>query len=176
MAIYKNVASQKLAVYAVDANGIPVTGDAANITAQLSKDWGASAAITDTNPTQLDATNHPGTYLFDLSQTETNADILYITPVSSTSGVYLDTIEISTIGPASAWGQAIADAILIRDWTSVTGEAARSVLNALRFIRNKWSISGGTLTVTKEDDSTSAWTATVSTDAAADPVIGNDPA
>lgn len=70
----------------------------------------------------------------------------------------------------------IADAILKRDWTAVSGEAARSVLNALRFLRNKWSISGTTLTVTKEDDSTSAWTGTVSTDAAADPVTGNDPA
>jgi DHA2 family multidrug resistance protein-like MFS transporter len=40
---------------------------------------------------------------------------------------------------------------------------------------NKWSISGATLTVTKEDDSTAAWTATVSTTAGADPVTGNDP-
>ncbi len=69
-----------------------------------------------------------------------------------------------------------ADALLKRDWTAVTGEAARSVLNALRFLRNKWSVSGATLTVTKEDDSTSAWTGTVTTDAAAEPVIGNDPA
>lgn len=68
-----------------------------------------------------------------------------------------------------------ADALLKRDWTAVTGEAARSMLNALRFLRNKWSVSGSTLTVTKEDDSTSAWTATLSTDAAADPVTGSDP-
>lgn len=68
-----------------------------------------------------------------------------------------------------------ADALLKRDWTTITGEAARSVLNALRFLRNKWSISGTTLTVTKEDDATAAWTATVSTDAAADPITGNDP-
>lgn len=69
----------------------------------------------------------------------------------------------------------IADAILKRDWTAVSGEAARSVLNALRFLRNKWSISGTTLTVTKEDDSTPAWTGTVTTDAAADPITANDP-
>ncbi len=70
----------------------------------------------------------------------------------------------------------IADAILKRDWTAVTGEAARSMLNALRFLRNKWSISGTTLTVTKEDDSTSAWTATVATNASADPITEVDPA
>ena len=70
----------------------------------------------------------------------------------------------------------VADALLKRDWTSVAGEADRSALNALRFLRNKWSIAGATLTVTEEDDSTSAWTATVTTDAGADPVTGNDPA
>jgi hypothetical protein len=69
----------------------------------------------------------------------------------------------------------IADAILKRDWTSVSGEAARSVLNALRFLRNKWSISGTTLTVTEEDDSTSAWTASLTTDGGADPVTASDP-
>lgn len=70
----------------------------------------------------------------------------------------------------------IADAILSRDWSAVTGETARSVLNALRFLRNKWSISGTTLTVTKEDDATIAWTASLTTDGAADPVTGSDPA
>ncbi len=68
-----------------------------------------------------------------------------------------------------------ADALLKRDWTAVTGEAARSVLNALRFLRNKWGLSGGTLTVTKEDDATTAWTASVTGTAGADPVTGVDP-
>jgi hypothetical protein len=69
----------------------------------------------------------------------------------------------------------IADALLKRDWTGVTGEAARSVLNALRALRNKVSVSGSTMTVNKEDDSTSAWTASVTTDAAADPITSVDP-
>lgn len=69
-----------------------------------------------------------------------------------------------------------ADALLNRDMSAVSDTNARSPLNALRFLRNKWSISGATLTVTKENDSTSAWTATVSTTAGADPVTGNDPA
>lgn len=68
-----------------------------------------------------------------------------------------------------------ADALLKRDWSSVTGEASRSLLNALRAIRNKWSVTGGTLTITKEDDLTSAWTATVVT-TASDPVSSVDPA
>lgn len=82
-----------------------------------------------------------------------------------------------TVGGIEATGlNAIADAVLKRDWTLVTGVPSRSLLNALRFLRNKWSVSGTTLTVTEEDDATTAWTATLSTDAAADPVTGSDPA
>ncbi len=65
----------------------------------------------------------------------------------------------------------IADALLKRDMSSVTGEASRSLLNCLRFLRNKWSTSASTLTVTKEDDTTSAWTATVTTNAGAPPIV-----
>jgi len=68
-----------------------------------------------------------------------------------------------------------ADAMLNRDMSAVSDTNARSPLNALRFLRNKWSISGTTLTVTKENDVSSAWVATVSTDAAAEPVVGSDP-
>jgi hypothetical protein len=69
-----------------------------------------------------------------------------------------------------------ADALLNRDMSAVSDTNARSPLNALRFIRNKWDVAAGVLTVKKEDDSTTAWTASVSTDAGAEPVIGNDPA
>lgn len=68
-----------------------------------------------------------------------------------------------------------ADALLKRDMSAVTGEAARSPLNALRFLRNKWAVAASTLTVTKEDDTTTAWTATVSSNPSADPIVGSDP-
>ena len=70
----------------------------------------------------------------------------------------------------------IADAILNRDMSAVSDTNARTLLNAARFLRNKYSVAGSTLTVTKEDDSTSAWTSTLTSDAAADPVTGSDPA
>ena len=70
----------------------------------------------------------------------------------------------------------IADAILKRDWSLVSGEAARSLLNAARFLRNKWSVTAGTLTVTKEDDTTTAWTGVTTGLAGADPITGVDPA
>lgn len=66
-----------------------------------------------------------------------------------------------------------ADALLKRDWNSVTGEASRSVLNALRFIRNKFStsVTPGSVTIYKEDDTTVAYTKTVTTDATANPIV-----
>lgn len=70
----------------------------------------------------------------------------------------------------------IADATLKRDWSSITGEASRSLLNALRFLRNKWTLTGTALSVKKEDDSTEAWTATVTTQTNAEPITGSDPA
>jgi len=69
-----------------------------------------------------------------------------------------------------------ADALLNRDMSAVSDTNARSPLNALRFIRNKWTITTGTLSVKKEDDTTEAWNAAVSTTPGADPVTGNDPA
>ena len=69
-----------------------------------------------------------------------------------------------------------ADALLDRDMDAVSDTNSRTPLNALRFLRNKWSVAGTTLTVTKEDDTTSAWTATLTADASANPVVGSDPA
>ncbi len=96
----KNVSGQRVYVYAYDitsTSGDPSeTGDAANITAQISKDGGAAAATNDTNPTELDATDHPGVYYFDLTQTETNAEEIVITAKSSTSNVLLDRVVIYT--------------------------------------------------------------------------------
>ena len=68
-----------------------------------------------------------------------------------------------------------ADALLARNIAggSSTG---RIVTDALRLLRNKWSVAAGTLTVTQEDDTTAAWTAAVSSDAAAVPITGSDPA
>jgi hypothetical protein len=76
-------------------------------------------------------------------------------------------------------GQYLADRLLDRDMSTGTDSGTttiRTVRQALRALRNKWTNSGGTYTVYKEDDSTTSWSGTLSTDAAAVPVIGNDPA
>jgi len=74
----------------------------------------------------------------------------------------------------------VADALLDRNMSSGTDSGSatvRTVRQALRFLRNKWSLATtGALTVYKEDDATSSWTATATGDSAATPVTGIDPA
>ena len=80
----KNVASQKFIVFAFNkTNNNPVTGDAANITANIRKDYGSSVATDDVNPTEQE----DGYYAFDATQAETNADAIQIFPESSTADV-----------------------------------------------------------------------------------------
>ena len=84
MGLKKNVASQKWTVFAFNRNtNVPVTGDAANITADISKDYAAEVATNDINPTEVVR----GYYRFDLTQDETNADVLELFPQSSTADV-----------------------------------------------------------------------------------------
>lgn len=68
----------------------------------------------------------------------------------------------------------IADTTLGRNLATVAGAAGRSLLNAVRFLRNRRRSAGGLLTVYEEDDATVAWQGAVTT-AASDPVIEIDP-
>jgi hypothetical protein len=73
----------------------------------------------------------------------------------------------------------VADAILDRDMSTGADSGSptvRTVRQALRVLRNKISVAAGTMTVAKEDDSTTSWTAAVTTTVGADPVTGIDPA
>jgi len=67
-----------------------------------------------------------------------------------------------------------ADKILGRNLASGS-DGGRTVKDALRSLRNKSVIAAGTLTVYLEDDTTSAWTAAVTT-TAGDPLSSIDPA
>lgn len=86
--MFKNVASQKVTFLVIDtAANAPKTGDAANLTAYVSKDDGAVTVLADTSATELDATNAPGLYSFDLAQAETAADKLLFSGKSTTANV-----------------------------------------------------------------------------------------
>lgn len=86
--MFRNIAGQKITFLVIDtATNLPKTGDAANLTAYVSKDDGSVTVLADTSATELDATNAPGVYSFDLAQGETNAHKLVFTGKSATSGV-----------------------------------------------------------------------------------------
>ena len=85
----KNVATKAVFFAFTPADGLPKTGDATNITAYVSKDFGAVTALADTSVTEMDATNAKGYYVVDLAAGETNADTLMFSAKSSTSGVVL---------------------------------------------------------------------------------------
>lgn len=73
----------------------------------------------------------------------------------------------------------VADALLDRDMSTGADSGSptvRTVRQALRFLRNKWSVSGVTMTVTKEDDTAASWTTTVGTTPGANPITSSDPA
>lgn len=88
--IFKNVAGQKLPVYAYNSlTGLPVTGDSANITCRYDLDGANSYAdLTDLNPIEGEG----GVYYFDLEQAETNGDMFVYVPVSATENVALKTL------------------------------------------------------------------------------------
>lgn len=156
-----------------------------------------AAIISDTNELQTDWANGGRLdLLIDAIKVVTDAlpnsgaltDLATAAALATTEGkvdaidAVVDAILVDTgstlPGAISAVPTAIenADALLNRDMSAVSDTNARTPLNAFRFLRNKYSVAGTTLTVTKEDDSTSAWSATLTTDAAADPVTGSDPA
>src|SRR5690349_9414474 len=86
--MFKNSSGQKVIVYAFDTtSNTAKTGDAANITAYVSKDFGSVTQLTDTSATEMDSTNAKGYYLFDITQTETNADVILVSGKSTTANI-----------------------------------------------------------------------------------------
>ena len=114
--LQKNVASQKIAVYAYDtAAGAPIIDDEGNITCYYSLDGAADVQTTDANPVPIDDVTMPGIYVFDLEQAETNGNMIVIYAKSATADVQLDPIIVFTDPPnfnvlsIAATGEAQAD-------------------------------------------------------------------
>ncbi len=93
--MFKNVAGQFVIVYARDkSTGAEKSGDAANITARISKDSIDSAASNDANPTEI--ANAPGQYAFLITQAESNCDLFGLAAASSTTDIELLPVIIYT--------------------------------------------------------------------------------
>ena len=91
--LFRNVSGQKVAFYFTDADGNGETG--LTVTAKITKDWDTLTTGTSSNsPSELDSSNHPGVYTLELSQSETEADVILITP--SASGAYAEPVIIYT--------------------------------------------------------------------------------
>lgn len=103
--------------------------------------------------------------LAELDAANIPADIDAISAAVLTNGVVI----------SAATALQIADALLNRDMSVVADSNSRSPLNALRLLRNFWNVANGVLTVRKENDTDVAWTANVTGQAGANPIVSSDP-
>lgn len=156
----KNVAGQKWIVYAWNiTTHAPVTGDAANITANLRLDGGGANATDDVNPTELE----DGYYIFDISQAESNADLILITPASSTGNVQVDGApkSVYTTPPHIS----VADILTTQMSEAYAADGVAPTLAQCLFLIQQtigdFVVSGTTLTAKKLDGSTTAATYTL---------------
>lgn len=142
-------------------------------------------------------TSQPDVNVFGETVTRQLIDLAFPTvsgrsiDVDASGGVEVGTVAAGAITAASHGAGAIdaaalatdavneiADGLLDRNMATGTDSGSptvRTVRQALRMLRNKGSIAVGTLTVTKEDDTTASWTAAVTT-TAGDPISSVDPA
>lgn len=185
----KNVAGQKIGAQLVSAtDGSAFTG---SVTVYVTLDAGTQAA----GSVGSGACTHEGNgyHTYAPAQAETNGDLIAFTFVGS--GAVPATVQVypsfpqtgdsfdrlgapagaSVSADIAALPTENADALLNRN-ISGGSSTGRTVKQALHVLRNKSAVAAGTLTVYDTDDSTSSWTATVSSDAAADPITGIDPA
>jgi hypothetical protein len=140
------------------------------------------AALILATPAQKLATDASGNVTLK-SGTHTGAVIPTVSSVTAVAAAgitatSLDNDAITAAKVAADVHTEAADVLLARDIGSGTLAGStdeRAVRAALRAIRNKWSISGTTYTATKEDDTTTAWTATLTTSGVAEPVTASDP-
>lgn len=143
--MFKNAASQKIALFVFDVTtNLPKTGDAANLTAYVSKDHGAVTVLADTSATEMDATNAKGWYAFDLAQAETNGDTLIFSGKSTTANITVVGRDIYTLPN-------LMSSLAIDSSGRVTiGAVAAGAITAAAFAANAldavWSTAARTLT------------------------------
>jgi hypothetical protein len=184
MSLIKNLSGQFLYGVLVNAtNGAAITTGA---TLLLAKDGAAEAAAAGTLTHRAN-----GLWEAALTQADTNASILGyvwggtdVIPQGGTIvtvdfarnavGDILSIVGTSGVEISASQALEIADAILKRDWTPLSGEPAYCLLQAARFLRNKWNTTevAGSVVIKKEDGITTAWQRTITTDVDAEPIIG----
>lgn len=100
----RNISDQVIPIFAWDTStGAPKTGDSSNITAYISKDGGSPVATSTTHPIEIGATDMPGIYVFPLTATETDCNLLVLVARSTTTNVQIRPVYASTLLSAFAW-------------------------------------------------------------------------
>lgn len=100
-----------------------------------------------------------------------------VLPTNSITAAAIATGAIGADALAADAGAEIADALLDRNMAAGIDSGGRTVRNALRPLRNKVDLTTpGTMSVKKEDDTTEAWSASITSDAGAEPITAIDPA
>lgn len=173
--VYRTLIKRAVVDFAVSADWTPAAGDV-----KISKDGGAAANVTNL-PTAITMGN-TAMWDFSLTATEMQASQIMVSVAdSATKAVEDDFFVIETVGTGQGLldHYKIADALLDRNMgtgTDSSSDSVRTPRSALRVIRNKWSITGGTVTFTKENDTTTSHTAALTTSAGASPIVASDPA
>lgn len=138
-------------VFAFDTtNNTAKTGDAANITCYVTKDYGTVTVLADTSATEMDATNAKGYYLFDAAQGETNGDCLMISAKSTTANIsVIGAPAVIYTRPATGW---LAPTVAARTLdVSATGEAGVDWAN-VGSPTTSLALTGTTIAVTQKVD------------------------
>jgi len=165
-------------VTGIAAGGVNATffrqGDAAPTTISVVALASSSAPWAAGGWREISAAGMPGWYRFD------------IPAAAFASGADWAALQITVAGtfgfdvPYRIQSAAlIPDQLFKRDMAAVEASgsaAARSFLNAIRFLRNRWATTPTALTIYKEDDATPAWTSAISTAVGAAQITGSDPA
>jgi len=137
----------------------PINGD--NFILNVAAGHGHSISeISDGVRVEMDANSTQLAKLGTPAGASISADIAAVSTLLTTTGVALTASERNSV----------AAAILAYDMGNT-----RTVEEALAFLRNKWTISGTTLTVYDTDDTSVLWTSTI-VKTAGDPVSSSDPA
>lgn len=164
-----------------------VVGAVGSVTGLTASDVGAIKLKTDNLPSDpadqsliIAATDAVMTRLGAPAGASVSADVAAVKADTAAVKLKTDNLPASPAATGAAMtltaGErtSVADALLGRNIAGGSS-AGRLVKDSLAFLRNKWTVAGGVLTVYDTDDTTVLWTAAVGSDAAALPVVSSDP-
>jgi hypothetical protein len=167
------IAAASFAAGAIDAAAVATDAIDADAIADNAIDAGAIAAnaitsakiATDAIGTaQIAAGTYSGTTFGSLATVATGGIIAASFGAGAIDAAAIATDAIGAAELAQDAAREIADEVLDRDIAGSASGGARNVRSALRYLRNRVdATSGSVLTVYQENDSTSAWTASITT-------------